>query len=104
MQSNVPSSCLPYPIELLLTCGVDVKVSGFVSHVSHGLQAWSTGSHLAGVPERHAHVDFKGAPVDILACKQDSDLRENSKGKNQDKSTNPAKSEKLTWTFPVARS
>lgn len=57
-----------------LTCSVDVEVSGFVGHVSHGLQAWSTSRHLAGVPKRHPHIDFEGAPVNILPRKEDSDL------------------------------
>lgn len=70
----------PVPSQTSLTCRVNVKVGGLVGHIAHRFQAWTPGSHLVSIPQCHAHIDFKGALVNILPRKEHSDLCQESKG------------------------
>lgn len=60
----------------LLTSSVDVKVGGFVGHISYGVQTWPPGMHLAGVTHVFSYIDRVGTLVYGLASKQHLHLRE----------------------------
>lgn len=54
----------------MFTCSVDIEVSGFVGHIAHWFQAWTTCLHLAGVSHSFGHVHKEGAVVNVLPSKQ----------------------------------
>lgn len=77
----VPPSAtsMPPPVSQPPTCSVDVEVGGLVGHVAHRLQAGAARCHLAGVTQRHAHVDAEGALVDVLPREQHRHLRDTTR-------------------------
>lgn len=56
------------------TCGVDVKVGGFVGDVPQGFEARSFGRDLGGVSQGLVHIHLKRTLWDLLAGKQHGHL------------------------------